>query len=254
MTQIVDNPREFYNNKDSYHDERIEQLIRQSGLSIKDILYHFSSFVKRRDVTRFLAHYELFKLVEDLPGSIAELGVYRGSGTFMWHHFLETFCAGDRNRRVYGFDHFEGYVNTDETHIKPWLDNVLGDMVSSEEFINELTNIHNQDTFLPGVNRTHIIAGDVTETLNNFSTDNPGLRLSLLYFDIGLYEPTKAGLEKLYPLVVNGGVVAFNGYGMKPWQGESDAVDEYFASIGYQPRFKKFPFSTLPHAYFVKGE
>ena len=248
----INNPRQYYNSKDKLHDERIAKLISNAGLSISDVLYHYSSFIKRRDTTRFLAHYELFKLVKDLPGSIAELGVFRGSGTFMWHHFLETFCPGDRNKRVYGFDHFEGYVNSGEDHIKPWIENVLGEMVSSKDFIDELTSIHNQDSFLPGVPRTHIIEGDVLNTVKSFSNENPGLRLSLLYFDIGLFKPTYEGLKHLYPLVVNGGVIAFNGYGMKPWEGESEAVELYFKEIGYKPKFVKFPFSTLPHAYFIK--
>lgn len=245
---------EKYKSKDAAHFNRLEQLIRKSDFSLEDILTHYTAFIRRRDTTRFLAHYELFKKIMNLPGSIVELGIYRGSGLFMWHHFMETFCPGDRNRRIYGFDHFEGYVQAkkDEKAITPWIENVLGDMVSSEAFINELAEIHNNDTFLPGVDRTHIIAGDVTQTLPSFIENSPGLRISLLYFDIGLYKPTLEGLKQLFPLVVKGGIIAFNGYGMKPWKGETDAVDEFFRSINLEPVIEKFPFSTLPHGYLVK--
>ena len=67
-----------------------------------------------------------------------------------------------------------------------------------------------------------------------------------------LYLPTKKALELLYPLVVKGGVVVFDEYGVVPWQGESTAADEYFKEIGEQPVIKKFPFSPQPHGYFIK--
>ncbi len=78
------------------------------------------------------------------------------------------------------------------------------------------------------------------------------MRICLLHFDLDIYAPTKFGLEQLFPLVVKGGVVAFDEYGVIPWQGESAAVDEYFSEIGIQPEIIKFPFSGQPHGYFVK--
>ena len=67
-----------------------------------------------------------------------------------------------------------------------------------------------------------------------------------------LYEPTLYGLEQLYPLVVKGGVVCFDEYALIPWQGESNAVDEYFKKIGERPLIKKHAFTQTPHGYFIK--
>ena len=41
-------------------------------------------------------------------------------------------------------------------------------------------------------------------------------------------------------------------YGLMPWQGESNAVDEYFAQEIEKPLIKKYPFSSQPHGYFIK--
>ena len=56
------------------------------------------------------AYYELFKMVKDLPGSIAEVGVFIGNGLFTWTKLLETFNPGKRGLKAYGFDNFSGYT------------------------------------------------------------------------------------------------------------------------------------------------
>jgi len=81
--------------------------------------------------------------------------------------------------------------------------------------------------------------------------EHPGLRTSLLHFDCDMYKPTKIGLERLWPLVVPGGVVLFDEYGIRPWEGESRAVDEYFAGTGVA--LKRFDWSPNPGAYLVKN-
>ena len=108
------------------------------------------------------------------------------------------------------------------------------------------------DNLVPGVERCRLIEGDIRKTIPRFLKENPGLRICLLHFDVDLYEPTLFGLKQLYPLVVKGGLVVFDEYGLIPWQGESLAVEEYFKSIGEAPVIRKFPFSGQPHGYFVK--
>ena len=89
------------------------------------------------------------------------------------------------------------------------------------------------------------------QTVPKFASEPNGLRLSLLYFDINLYEPTLVGLKHLYPLVVPGGVVAFNGYGIPPWEGEAKALEEFFSGQKV-PKIQTFDFSHIPSAYFIK--
>ena len=61
---------------------------------------------------------------------------------------------------------------------------------------------------------------------------------------------TIVGLEQLWPLVVPGGIVAFDEYGIPPWEGEAKAVDEFFA--GQSIELKRFDWCSNPGAYVVK--
>lgn len=235
---------------------RLESLIQENEHTFKHVLELFPVYVRRLHLGRFLAHYELFKHIIDLPGCIVELGVYRGASFFTWCKLIETFCPGDRKRMVYGFDSFQGLQDFDEKDGQPAASyskaegGYSASAVRSE--VEELVDICNQDNMIPGVPRCQLIIGDIQDTIPKFLDENPGLRISLLHFDVDLYRPTKIGLEHLYPLVVKEGVVIFDEYGLTPWQGESRAVDEYFEKIGSKPVIKKFPFSTQPHGYFIK--
>ena len=242
------------NAENSDYLKDLEALAKDKRLTTEDILLNYLSLIRRRDLPRLLAHYEIFKEVMNLPGSIIEVGVYKGSGLFTWANFLETFCPGDRNRLVFGFDDFEGYNNysEDDKNFQQFIEDKNHRLVSDYDFISRLLELKTKDNLLPGVKRAEIINGDVLETIDGFLSQHVGLRLCLLYIDVSLYHPTKYALEKFYDLVVPNGVIAFNGYGQVPHEGEGKALDEFLDSRNLSPKFQKFNFSPMPSVYFKK--
>jgi hypothetical protein len=61
--------------RDRHYWQQIEKVKEGAGYSTENMLRHWPAYVMRRDIPRFLAHYELFKLTIDLPGCIVDLGV-----------------------------------------------------------------------------------------------------------------------------------------------------------------------------------
>ncbi len=255
-------PPEFdFSARDRYYWESLQGIIDERGYTTEDILRHWPAYALRRDTIIFLAHYELFKHVIDLPGCIIELGVFRGASFFSWSVFLETFCPFDRHRKVYGFDTFEGLgrfttkdgadeegrIETDES-----VGRFEGSFESTAKEAQTLVEMHNADGMFPGMERSKVIVGDILETLPTFVEENPGLAISLLHFDVDLYEPTRKALELLYPKVVPGGVVVFDEYGLLAWPGETNAVNEYFATLPEAPVIRKLPWAQTPHGYVIK--
>lgn len=239
--------------KDNLHWEMVEAIIKGQGFTIREVLRYFPAYIRRRELPRFLAHYELFKQIVELPGSIVELGVYRGAGFFTWANLLETFCPGDRYRMVYGFDHFEGLTQyTDSDGVLNDKEKVVRAFSSSAEAMRKLVEIHNDDNLLPGITRCRLIEGDVLQTIPQFLSENPGLRISLLNLDMDLYEPTKVALELLYPFVVTGGIIVSDEYGWLDWPGESKAVDEFLSRLPEKPVVKRFPITGTPGGYLIK--
>lgn len=241
--------------RDKENWARLSDVFIKFEYGLDDILINFAAHVRRRELARFISHYELFKEVVDLPGCVVEVGVSRGGSFFTWAKLLETFCPGDRTRKVFGFDHFEGnqeFQPKDGRLVPGPYNKVVGGFRAPRAAIESLNAISNDDNFVPGNQRSVLVVGDVVSTLPEFLEQQPGLRISLLHLDVDLYKPTKIALNMLMPLVVTGGIVVLDEYGLIPWQGESVAVEEYFESVGRRPVIKKHPYVPTPHGYFRK--
>lgn len=235
--------------------DQVEELIKANHLTSQEVLENFILFYRRINFAKHLTHIELFQKTVDLPGSIVELGVFKGASFMTFLKLCDVFCAGDTLKKVIGFDTFTGFP---QLHTKDGPENLDRDLrpggFNSANFLDILESsieIEQKDSFIPRFKRAELIKGDVLETIPEYIKNNPGLRISLLHLDLDLYEPTKIALEYLYPKVVPGGVVSFDEYGMAGFPGESMAFDEYFTES--RPILRKFPFISTPGGYFVKN-
>lgn len=239
-------------------DDEIEMLLedhfKKYNISKLELCKNFQIYSRRIHLKKFIAHYELFRMTTELPGDIVELGVYRGSSLMSWSNFLEIRNMGDRQKQIFGFDNFEGFTPFHEKDGE--IDTKSGKspdyFVSSEfeDILKDAISIFDKDRFIPYKPRVILIKGNIEDTIPKFVKDNSGLRISLLHFDCDLYKPTKIALESLYPLVVTRGIILFDEYGIRPWGGESNAVDEYFKDKNVI--IKKFDWAANPGGYIIK--
>lgn len=254
-TEEIDPARASYQRKDDEHWAELKSILDDGKISLAEMLVNYPAFIRRRELTRLLADYDLFRMIQDLPGSIAELGVFLGAGLFTWSKLLETFVPGDRSRKVYGFESGGGYrdFSPEDGDPKPWIENIVGRKVVPDGYLERMTKLTNLDNLLPGVERCRVISGNILETVQAFADGNQGTRLSMIFMDVNLYKPTLVGFRALYPLLVPGGVVAMNGYGSPPWLGETAAFEAYFKEIAQPlPRVRKLSYSIRPGGYFIK--
>jgi hypothetical protein len=243
--------------KDKQYWKKYSKIQQKYPHSDLHKITHWPVYTKRILMTRFLAHYELFKMTKGLPGSIIELGVSRGVSFFSFHKFLEIFLPTSTLTKVYGFDSFEGLTDfTDKDGVsKTELldDKKIGGWSAAEVEgeIFELCDLFNSDNILTK-ERAKLIKGKIQDTLIPFLKETPGLRINLLHFDMDLYEPTKFALENLWDLVVTGGIIVFDEYALPPWGGEANAFDEFLKKRGITIKLKKFDWCNTPTAYCVK--
>jgi len=240
---------------DNEVEDRLEDHCKDYNIGSLDAVKLFPVLARRQWLKRFLAHAELFKKTIDVPGDIAELGVFRGLGLMTWANLLESYMIGDRTKTVYGFDNWKGFTelaNEDGADVDE-VDKKAGGF-SPADYFEELKNaieIFDLDRFVSWKPRVKLVEGNIEESVPKFIEDNPGVRFSFIHFDCDLYIPTKAALEAMWPRVSRGGVVIFDEYSIKDWPGETKAVDEFLET---QPglRIKTLDWTNAPAGYLIK--
>lgn len=240
---------------DSNVEEQIEKHCEQYKISAGEAARLFPVLARRQFLKRFLAHSKFFKMTLDVPGDILELGVFRGLGLMTWANLLECYCIGDRTKIVFGFDNWSGFkgFEAEDGAENSGVQKVVGGF-SPADYKKELINaisIFDSDRFIPWKDRIKLIDGDIENTIPDFLSENPGVRLSLVHFDCDLYAPTKVALEGLWPRLSRGGIFLFDEYAIHDWPGETAAVDEF---IQDKPdlKVKTLHWTNSPAAYLIK--
>lgn len=236
--------------------EALERLFASTELTTFDLFRNFPVATPRYNIARFLAHYEIFKQIVDVPGVIVDLGVFRGASTFTWAKLCEIFCPTDIRKTIFGFDTFAGFpkIGIEDGPEDTKQDVVAGGYFggSSVEADLELAQeAMNHDRHLRHKNRVEFVKGDVCETIPEFVTaKGEGLRIALLNLDLDLYEPTRVALENFVPRMARGGIIVVDEYAVDTFGGETKAVDDYFVSrFGKRPKVIKFPWHSNPTGY-----
>jgi hypothetical protein len=236
-------------------DAAIAEHCRRFNIEPLEAAKLFPVLARRQWLKRFLAHAELFRRTLDVPGDIAELGVYRGLGLLTWANLLESYAIGDRTKMVYGFDNWAGFrsFSPQDGGENAGAHKVLGGFDPSD-FRAELEDaiaIFDTDRFIPWKARTELIDGDIEHSVPAFIEGHPGVRFSLVHFDCDLYAPTLAGLEAIWPRVSRGGLILFDEYAIADWPGETQAVDEFLASRP-DVRVQTLSWTNAPAGFIVK--
>ncbi|MGE5537338.1 MAG: TylF/MycF/NovP-related O-methyltransferase [Gemmatimonas sp.] len=178
--------------------------------------------------------YGLYKAVEyivnnKIPGDLVETGVWRGGSMML---VAQTLLAlGEKNRRLFLFDTYEGHPKPDaELDVDLWGNRAIEDWQRHQKtdegsgwgYVSlEEVRANMQSTGYPMENVV-CVKGMVEETV---AENSPG-QISLLRLDTDWYQSTKITLEICYPRLSPNGVLIIDDYGH--YRGQRQAVDAYF--------------------------
>jgi len=203
---------------------------------------NFPKYVRRQNLTRFLALYEIFKRIINIKGSIVECGVFQGFGIMSWVKLSAIMEPVNLTRRIYGFDTFDGFPALSKKDISKYSSHVKkGDLFSNSfDELFQLNSIHDSTRFLGHIPKVKLIKGDATQTIPKFVKKHPHLLVSLLFMDFDLYEPTMIALKHFIPRMPKGAIVAFDELDNPLWPGENQAMLEVFKD--HIPKIERLDF------------
>jgi len=223
----------------------LEEYIAGSIGTHVEKMQSFAKYVPRQTLTRFLAKYEIFKLVLEVQGSIVECGVLFGGGLMTWAQLSEILEPLNYQRKVIGFDTFAGFASITEKDKtgKSRMSSRGGLAVDSYADLQRCIEVFNMNRFLSHLEKVKLVKGDIKRTVPKYLRDNPHTVVSLLYMDVDVFEPTMVALKHFVPRMPKGAVIAFDELNAELWPGETVAV---FEELGLNNlRIKRFPFDTF---------
>lgn len=184
-----------------------------------------------------------------IPGDIVECGVFKGSG-MMTFLKLKKIWFPHSIKRVIGFDFFETEKLLET--ISGVDAKEMGNLFESRDFkhgVNSLEEIHGKISDAGFTDRDfELVRGDLKTTASEYVSTHPGFKISLLYMDVDLKDPTHYALRAFWDRVSIGGVVLFDEYAYHKWS-ESAGADEFFKDKGVVVRSLDY---ICPTAYVIK--
>ncbi len=182
----------------------------KKGIVTKELIHAEKKYSDHNRFFNFWFQVERLKKA-NVPGSFAELGVYKGDSAWVIHHM-------DPSRKFHLFDTFEGFQESD-------LEVETGKAASytvhnfADTSIKRVKQKLRSDKFI-------FHKGHFPETTDELKDEI----FALVSMDADLYKPTKAGLEFFFPKLSPGGVIIVHDYNPE-WPGIMSAVDDFAQTI-----------------------
>lgn len=187
-------------------------------------------FMRRQDMSRVLFMNELYQKILPVQGVVLEFGTRWGQNLALFESFRGIYEPYNHNRRFVAFDTFEGFPSVHAKDGKADVVQVgaLGVTKGYENYLDEVLAFHEGESPISHIRKYKLIKGDATKTLPRYLEEHPETVIAMAYFDLDLYEPTKACLEMILPRLTKGSVIGFDELGQPDWPGETLAVKEVF--------------------------
>ena len=218
----------------------------------QEIFDGFNSFIMSEDTKIFgkmLARIKLVEKVKNIPGDIVECGVFKGSGIFTFLKIKKYFFPNGY-KKIIGFDFFDNKelinsidIKDDKEKMDELFKNRNFEHIDYQEKLNQKILDAN---FLP--HEFQLVKGDIIKTSKDFVENNPGFKISLLYMDLDIDEPTYQTLVNFWDRISIGGIIIFDEYGYHVWS-ESNGVDRFLKDKNLEIIYLDY---LAPTAYIVK--
>ena len=189
----------------------------------------FVSLMKRIEgrtlVDPFRCHilWQLVKATQNVPGDLAEVGVYKGGTALL---LAEAIPSWDQSK-VHLFDTFSGMPSTALPGV---------DIHKAGDFHD--TSVKDVEAFLAGnqsgSERFRIYPGFFPESANRSGLPDL-LEFSFVHVDVDIYQSVLDCCKWFYPKLSKGGIMVFDDYGFPSCPGAKKAVDEYFVGKPSSP-------------------
>jgi Macrocin-O-methyltransferase (TylF) len=224
-------------------------MFQASPIPPDELMVNLALYMRSSVLAKVLYVDELYRKIVKVPGVIMEFGVWWGANLALFQSLRGIHEPYNWTRKVIGFDTFEGYsqpVVQDGTHELV----AAGQYAVTEQYIKYLKRMlgyHETENTMSHVQKFELVRGDATQSIHSYLEREPQTVVALAYFDMQLYEPTKACLKAIRPHLVRGSVIALDEFASSEFPGETLALRESLGLDRYRLERSQF----LPDRTFL---
>jgi hypothetical protein len=208
-------------------------LLEASPIPKDELCDNLALYIRRQSLMDLLGLQELYKRILTVPGIIIEVGTRWGRNLATLMSLRGIYEPYNIHRRIVGFDTFAGFVKSGSQDGTAAVirSGAFATVPGYKEYLERLLGVHERMSPIGHLRRFEVHQGDVVETVPRYLKAHPESVVALVYFDLDLYQPTRAVLETLAPRLVRGSILAFDEVGHPEFPGETRALID---SIGLQ--------------------
>ncbi|MDA9251650.1 crotonobetainyl-CoA--carnitine CoA-transferase [Alphaproteobacteria bacterium] len=220
------------------------RLFKECPIPDNEMLENLALFLKRQDLGTILFKQKLYENIIGTHGVVMEFGVRWGASLALFESFRGIFEPFNINRKIIGFDSFEGFPSVHEKDGNSSIisQGAYGVTDGYEKYLEQVLDYHETESPISHIKKYELVKGDAVVEIEKYLHDNPQTIIALAYFDFDIYEPTKKCLEAIKGHITKGTVIGFDELNLKDYQGETLALKEVFGLDRY--RIVRTPYSS----------
>jgi hypothetical protein len=215
---------------------KLAAMFRSSPLPLEDMLFNLGLYTRSSLLVKFIVMHELYQRVQSIPGALLEFGTWWGQNLILLENLRAIHEPFNKQRRIIGFDTFSGYTQPSEKdrESEVWIEHSYSTSKDYKAYLTELLQVHEGNNVLGQLAGNHqLVEGDVEQTAPQYFRDHPETIVAMAYFDMGLYQPTKAALTAIKPHLLSGSVILLDELTWSESPGEALAFKEVFSRHEY---------------------
>jgi len=215
-----------------------EELMRQDFVKVfkenpipdAEILPNLGLFLNSKNLSRILFMQHIYQQIINTHGIVVEFGTRWGQNIALFSALRGIYEPFNRHRKIVGFDTFEGFPSIARQDAKSDMMKTGNYAVTEnyEEYLDQIMNYHEKENPLSHIKKYEIRKGNAVTEMKKYLKMNPETIISLVYFDMDLYAPTKQCIGLIKNRLTKGSIVAFDELCDHDCPGETLAVMETF--------------------------
>ena len=244
MKKKIQTSTTYTSKKEKKNRDQLIKLFKQWPSSDEFKMRNLGLFQNRINLMRILFMNELYQKTINVTGDIMEFGCRWGQNLSLFLNFRGIYEPYNMQKKIIGFDTFSGFpsLSKHENKGNKKLAKLGAFSTTSnyEKYLNEILDYQTSESPASHFKRHELIKGDASKTIKKYLQSNQQTLISLAYFDMDIYKPTKDCLKAIKPYLTKGSIIGFDEPNSKDFPGETIAIKEIFGKINFKLHQSKF--------------